>query len=78
MLKALYEKVNGKEEVVGSLERGHGTPLVENSLPEAAKGMAKGMVEEGGEPGALGESSIPEAAGSMARQVDNMAKGMRD
>lgn len=85
MLKALYEKVNGKEGVGGNSERGHGTPLDESSLPEAASGMArqvrwmaKGMVGEGGEPGALDESSIPEAAGGMARQVDYMAKGMRD
>ncbi|CAD6585162.1 MAG: hypothetical protein ASARMPREDX12_001923 [Alectoria sarmentosa] len=85
MLKALYEKVNGKEESSGSSRQGHGTPLDESSLPEAASGMAKqvgwmakGMVEEGGEPEALDESSIPEAAGGIARQADYMIKGTRD
>ena len=84
MLKALYERVNGKEEeTVGN--DGHGTPLDESSLSEAASGMArqvgwmaKGNVGDGGEPGALDESSIPEATGGMARQVDYMAEGMRD
>lgn len=84
MLKALYESVNGKEEETIRKE-GHGTPLDESSLSEAASGMArqvgwmtKGNVGDGGEPGALDESSIPEAAGGMARQVGYMAKGMRD
>lgn len=40
MLKALYETVNGKEEETGRSE-GHGTPLDESSLPEAAGGMAR-------------------------------------
>lgn len=81
MLKALYERVNGKEEETDG-RRGHGTPLDESSLPEAASGMArqvgwmaKGMGGDGAEPGALDENSVPEAAGGMARQVDYMAKG---
>lgn len=41
MLKALYEKVNGKEEVSGNSRRGHNTPMDESSLPEAASGMAR-------------------------------------
>ncbi len=84
MLKALYERVNGKEDEMIKKE-GHGVPLDESSLPEAARGMArqvgwmaKGNMGDGGEPGALDESSTPEAAGGMARQVDNMAKGMGD
>ncbi|KAF6232369.1 hypothetical protein HO173_009474 [Letharia columbiana] len=84
MLKALYETINGKEKETVERE-GHGTPLDESSLPEAASGMAKqvgwmaeGMVTDREEPGALDEGSIPEAAGGMARQVDYMAKGIRD
>lgn len=40
MLKALYGAINGREEEVGGKE-GHGTPLDESGLPEAASGMAK-------------------------------------
>lgn len=68
MLKALYEVVNGKEEETVT-RQGHGTPLDESSLPEAASGMArqvgwmaKGIVGDGGEPEASDESSIPKAA----------------
>ena len=83
MLKALYGAVNGKEENATEKE-GHGTPLDESSLPEAASGMAKqvgwmatGHIGgDGSEPDGLDDSSIPEAADGMARQVDHMAKGM--
>lgn len=51
LLKALYGMVNGREGESGGYE-GHGTPLDESSLPEAAGGvarqvgwMAKGMGE---------------------------------
>ena len=68
-LKALYEAVNGKEEEETAAREGHGTPLDESSLPEAAGGMArqvgwmaKGIVGDGGEKEASDANSIPKAA----------------
>lgn len=46
MLKALYEKINGKDTInvkeKDTVEKeGHGKPLDESSVSEAASGMAK-------------------------------------